>query len=433
MWARDCTAELDSLGWAVLGPSLLKGDYMADDLENDELVEEIEAAEAEPDAVEVEEIDPDQFYQRNAFRVVYQTNNFLLPQIADLISSRKVINIRPEYQRRLRWHDKQKSRLIESLLLNIPIPPVFFFESEAAEYEVMDGQQRLNAIKEFLNNEFALKGLTILWPLNGYSYSQLPPRISRNLKRAVISAITLLLESDVEEIKGKGITNSDVRRFIFDRLNTGGKPLNAQELRNAIFPGFFNEAIINITRNRTFTTVWNIPHYTEADPNDYYENPRRQRNRLYSTMADCEIVLRYLALSEPEHIRGAMRNILDDCMRRKRDLPKEAAAKVEERYIERLELANEMFDGAPFEIPRAEGEARRKSVALQDAVMVACDRLWEHREELKEVGPEIQEALDDLALDEDKGPILIGRANTSQAIKDRLNLVEGVFLAKLGR
>jgi hypothetical protein len=65
--------------------------------------------------------------------------------------------------------------------------------------------------------------------------------------------------------------------------------------------------------------------------------------------------------------------------------------------------------------------------------MVACDRLWEHREELKEVGPEIQEALDDLALDEDKGPILIGRANTSQAIKDRLNLVEGVFLAKLGR
>jgi hypothetical protein len=404
---------------------------MADDLENEDLVDEISAAEDEVDIQIEEEIDPDRFYQRNAFRVVYQTNNFLLPQIADLISGRKVINIRPEYQRRLRWSDKQKSRLIESLLLNIPIPPVFFFESEAAEYEVMDGQQRLNAIKEFLKNEFSLKGLTVLWPLNGYTYSELPPRISRGLKRAVVSAITLLLESDVDEVKGRGVTNSDVRRFIFDRLNTGGKPLNPQELRNAIFPGCFNEAVISITRNRVFTTIWGIPHYTEADPNDYYENPRRQRNRLYSTMADCEIVLRYFSLKDPAFIRGAMRNILDDCMRRNRSISKEEGKQLESEYISRLELANTIFEGAPFQIPRAEGEVRRKSVALQDAVMVACDRLWRYRERLKPLGAEIQDELDQLAIDEETGPILIGRANTAQAIKDRLDLVEKVFKSAL--
>lgn len=84
--------------------------------------------------------DPDEFLAQNAFRIVYQTNNFLLPQIRDMIERREAINLHPEYQRRLRWNPTQKSRLIESLLLNIPVPPVFFYESEAARYEVMDGQ-----------------------------------------------------------------------------------------------------------------------------------------------------------------------------------------------------------------------------------------------------------------------------------------------------
>lgn len=402
------------------------------DVSDDEiLADEIAQSEEESGDVVGDLIDPDKFYKDNAFRVVYQTNNFLLPQIADLISGRKVINIRPEYQRRLRWTDKQKSRLIESLLLNIPIPPVFFFESDAAEYEVMDGQQRLNTIKEFFNNEFILKGLNVLWPLNGYTFAQLPPRISRALRRPVISAITLLLESDVEEVHGKGISSSDIRRFIFDRLNTGGKPLNPQELRNAIFPGSFNESLIEITRDRLFTSVWNIPAYSESDPNDYYENPRRQKNRLYSTMADCEIVLRYFALRDPDYIRGSMRSILDDCMRRNMDMPENARRTMVSEYVQRLQLADSMFSGRPFEIPRALGEPRRKSVALQDAVMVACDRLWDRRESLRLAGDKAQELLDAAAIHEVSGPILIGQANTAQAIKDRLNIVETIFLSAI--
>jgi hypothetical protein len=402
---------------------------MSEDQDQD-VVEEIAAAESQIDEIVSAITDPDEFYRANAFRVVYQTNNFLLPQIADLISSRKVINIRPEYQRRLRWTDKQKSRLIESLLLNIPIPPVFFFESRAAEYEVMDGQQRLNAIKEFLNNEFVLRGLTVLWPLNGYKYSSLPPRVSRGLKRAVVSAITLLLESDVEEVTGRGITNSDVRRFIFDRLNTGGKPLNAQELRNAIYPSAFNDSIISITRNRTFTNIWGIPPYTESDPTDYYENPRRQKNRLYSTMADCEIVLRYFALRDEEYIRGSMRNILDECMRRNMSIQKDDAVNLESSYASRLELAYGIFDGKPFELPDLTGR-RRKSVALQDAVMVACDKMWKNRSKLLAAGKHIQRDIDLLAIDEDAGPILTGQANTALTIKQRLKMVQKVFRSNI--
>ena len=99
--------------------------------DDDEELEELQAETA---------IDPDDFFAKNAFRIVYQTNNFFLPQIRDLVDKGEIINIRPEYQRRLRWTTPQKSKLIESLLLNIPIPPVFLYESDAARYEVMDGQ-----------------------------------------------------------------------------------------------------------------------------------------------------------------------------------------------------------------------------------------------------------------------------------------------------
>ena len=71
----------------------------------------------------------------------------------------------------------QKSRLIESLLLNIPVPPVFFYESEAARYEVMDGQQRLNTINDFFSGAFALSGLKVLTPLNGLRYPKASPRV----------------------------------------------------------------------------------------------------------------------------------------------------------------------------------------------------------------------------------------------------------------
>ena len=69
--------------------------------------------------------DPDEFLAQHSFRVVYQTNNFFLPQIRDMIEKQEAINLRPEYQRRLRWTNTQKSKLVESLLLNIPVPPVF--------------------------------------------------------------------------------------------------------------------------------------------------------------------------------------------------------------------------------------------------------------------------------------------------------------------
>lgn len=98
----------------------------------------------------------------------------------------------PEYQRRHRWNIQRKSRLIESFLMNVPVPPVFLYECDLARYEVMDGKQRLTALKEFYEDKFALKGLEY-WPeLEGRTYSKLPGKVRDGIDRRYISSIFLV-------------------------------------------------------------------------------------------------------------------------------------------------------------------------------------------------------------------------------------------------
>jgi hypothetical protein len=217
----------------------------------------------------------------------------------------------------------------------------------------MDGQQRLNAVREFIAGDFALSRLPILTPLNGLRYSRSPPRIKRALDRATISAIVLLLESETAESTSGLLTLTDIRRIIFDRLNTGGTKLNAQEIRNALNPGVFNQILIDLTRFKLFTEVFDIPPYVEKSPSDYYENAERQKNRLYATMNDCQLVLRYFALKDDANIRGSMKSMLDRAMQVKIT---EAESKIwEKEYRDRFTFLYDLFDGRPFRLPRREG------------------------------------------------------------------------------
>ena len=324
----------------------------------------------EPEIAHVESgrIDPDEFFANNAFRIVYQTNNFFLPQIRDLIDKGEVLNLRPEYQRRLRWSAVQKSKLVESLLLNIPVPPIFLYESDSARYEVMDGQQRLNSVREFIAGDFPLSGLIALKPLNGLRYFRCPPRIKRALDRASLSAIVLLLESQPEKVAAR-LSLTDIRRFIFDRLNTGGTKLNPQEIRNALNPGPLNRVIIDLTRNALFTKVFDIPPYIETDPNDYYENPARKDNLLYSSMGDCQLVLRYFALKDSKNIRGSMKSMLDRAM--DADITEQQGENLRTEYTERFSFLNRLFEGHPLTIhqfsrhSQSFGNGRARSISLR--------------------------------------------------------------------
>jgi len=343
------------------------------------------------------------------------------------IEKGEVLNLRPEYQRRLRWSTPQKSRLVESLLLNIPIPPVFFYESNSARYEVIDGQQRLNAVQEFIDGGFALTGLQVLKPLNGLRYLRCPPRIKRALDRSTLSAIVLLLESEPVSNRIGNLSLTDIRRFIFDRLNTGGTRLNAQEIRNAIYPGYFNKALVELSRFKTFTDTFDIPSYTEADPNDYYENVERQKNNLYSSMSDCQLVLRYFTLKDDDNIRSSMKSMLDRAMEQRVTISENDAHILEEEFKQRFSFLYTLFDGKPFSLAHDDRGRNRVSAALYDASMVAMDRVWSKRDEIEKNKPAIKKRMAEVLSDQAQLTILTGQGNTAKAVRNRIDLMKTVL------
>jgi len=386
----------------------------SNDLLDDLIEEDSEASQSRPSRKTDAEVEA--AYQNISFRVIYQANNFFLPQIRDLINGKEVLNLRPEYQRRLRWSPKKKSLLIESLLLNIPVPPIFLFESELARYEVMDGQQRLNAIHDYLENNYPLTGLEHLDFLNGRRYKSLPPKLSRGLDRSSIGAIVLL-----QETKSDKSDPFVVRRHVFERLNTGGEKLNPQETRNSLYRGDFNNLIVRLARNDVFCRVFGIPGYTETDESEYYENPDRQKNTLYKRMNDCQLVLRFFALQDDVNIKGSMRSILDNCMRRN-DRPTQAQlADAASAFEGAVQICDELFDGSPFLLPADDKGNQRISVALFDALMVGTYRRSQYASKMRLKKVEICKLIDK-AIREDMS-LFTGKANTAQSIKDRIQKV----------
>jgi hypothetical protein len=232
-------------------------------------------------------------YARGEGRIVIETNREKLPGFVEQLRQPNYMDLRPFYQRRPRWSVKQQSLLIESFIMNIPVPPVFLYEKEYNSYEVMDGQQRITAIRDFYDNAFKLRGLAT-WPeLNGRSYRTLPEKIKAGVDRRSITSIVLLKESTESEEEA-----SMLRETVFERLNTGGVKLERQEIRNALYRGPFNDLLEELSQWDRFRDVWGIPRYTKGEVET---NPAVLENPLFQTMGDSKIILRFFALRHVEH------------------------------------------------------------------------------------------------------------------------------------
>lgn len=375
------------------------------------------AKKPKPTTTEIE-----QLYDSGQYRLTQERNDFLLPQIIDFVTQKKWLNLRPEYQRRLVWDRKKKSLFIESLLMNIPVPPVFLYETDLSRYEVMDGQQRLNAILEFYNNDLKLGGLETWSVLNGLTYQQCPPRIRSGLDRRRISANVLLAESATTKDQVNFI-----RRTVFERLNTGGQQLNAQELRNSLYSGDFNDLLIKLAGSRLFDEIWEIPpyedHYRE---NDGYISATLAKNGLFKRMTDCELVLRFFAFRRTGAIKGSSRAILDSCMEEYRDASQKELAELKKAFDEALQLAFDIFAEQTFRIPD-EKDVWKHSQPLFDAVMVALDNLGDKRAKLIANKGKIRKAIQDELKNLKTYEIVVGKPNTANAIKDRLSIIAGVL------
>jgi hypothetical protein len=361
-------------------------------------------------------------YEVARFGLTQERNDFLLPQIIDFVQTKKWVNLHPEYQRRLVWDQEKKSLLMESLLMNVPIPPVFLYEFDLSQYEVMDGQQRLNTIVEFYDNRFELKGLEEWHELNGKKYADLPPRLRQGLDRRRVSATVLLAETSAG-VEGR----RDLRRIVFERLNTGGLNLVPQELRNCLFDGPFNKLLIELAGDRTFDTIWEIPPYGD-NIRPGHVSPQLREHPLYRRMTDCEIVLRFFAFREKSHIKGSVKRMLDGCMERNISISEAEKAALRELFLSRLRLANAIFGAATFRMPDEAGIETRLSIPLYDSLMVALDRLYDHHDIFKRKAARIRKRFEQVTSEPVGREALVARrSNNARAIKERQKAVEDLL------
>ena len=117
-----------------------------------------------------------------------------ISDIVAMIEAGDVI-LDPEYQRNYVWDNKKASLLVESILLNVPIPVVYVSEEDDSRWSVVDGLQRLNSLRRFFKDEFKLRGLEVLTELNGLQYSTLNPRASRILRNGILRMVLIFKES----------------------------------------------------------------------------------------------------------------------------------------------------------------------------------------------------------------------------------------------
>jgi hypothetical protein len=176
-----------------------------------------------------DELDPDaqEPKSRKLFTQPYDLNvKTLLAQIDEGTLHLRPLSGKPKFQRRYVWPDQLASRLIESILLNVPIPPCYFAQNEDYELEVIDGQQRIYSIYRFCNNQFKLSGLEALKEMNGRRFFELDTKTQNRISNFTLRCIVVTNDSDEE-----------LRFDVFERLNTNTVPLNAQELRNCVYRG----------------------------------------------------------------------------------------------------------------------------------------------------------------------------------------------------
>ena len=326
------------------------------------------------------------------------------------------------------WDDSRRSLFIESLLLNVPIPPVFLYEKDLSRYEVMDGQQRLNSVVDFYENKFPLRDLEIWSDLNGLLYKQLPETLQRGLDRRRISATVLLVEPARENESSK----IDIRKLVFERLNTGGVHLRPQELRNCIYPGAFNDLVIDLSADRVFTDIWQIPpHKNRAYVHGKTASALRD-NQLYRRMEDCELVLRFFALRDRANIKGSVRSMLDRCMESGENASVNQISTQRDDFRTRLDLARKIFGGGVFRYQDDNGKSKL-SHTLYDGVMVALDRLWGERNSLLASKGRVVKAVESLLSRESAYEVIIGRPNTARAVRKRINLLAKTIAAASGK
>ena len=287
----------------------------------------------------------------------------------------------PKFQRKFVWSGPEKSRFVESLILGLPVPTIFLAkDADSGTLNIVDGQQRLKTLQGYLRGDFALTGKQIEEDLRGRYYSEdvakskrqkvLGEQDLRSLSDAIIRAIVVTPDPafDDEEL---GTEYNKAVIQIFKRLNTSGKPLQAQEVRACVMHGSLNESLNEMN-----------------DDDDW----RKLFGNIHSRLKDIEAILRFVALLENgEKYSSPMPRFLDEFMMDNRHMEKDDLQEIEH-----------LFGMATQCVVKCKGEGFFKRggtflLSRFDAIVVRLAELCRNGAELdpKKIEPQIDALLDD--------------------------------------
>lgn len=305
------------------------------------------------------------------------------PQDVDIISQPMIISniveqlqygeiiLDPDFQRYANlWDDQKQSRLIESLIIKIPLPTFYFDDCGDDKYIVVDGLQRLYTLKRFMAldkkdpDRLRLKGLEYLAEFEGRLFEELPPNIQRRIRSRNITAYVI-----------RPGTPDKVRTSIFTRINTGGLRLEAAEIKNSVYRGQAANLLKELAHTEEFVQV--TRH--KVDP---------------SRMLDCEFVNRFLSfyLLGTDKYQGNLEEFLNDVMIQLQTETQEILDKCRRDFLKAMKYAWELFGEHAFRKIKADGHYGAINKPLFDAVSVnlaklsvqECEILVQKKEQLNE-------------------------------------------------
>lgn len=366
----------------------------------EEILEDIEEIDNEPEPIDLEKK-----YEKAQKELVTQTVDFNVKNLADMVTN-KQIDTSPKYQRRLRWEDARSSKLIESLLMNVPIPPLFFAEEKYGKYAVIDGQQRLRALSAFFSNMLELEGLEVFSELNGKRFAELPNELQSILNmRPTLRCIIILRQSDPQ-----------IKFEVFERLNTGGVHLNPQEIRNSAYRGPLNDLIIDLSENSNFRSMLKIT------------NPKK--SKIVQQMRDCELILKFYSLKDSwVDFKGRLKDNLNQFMEDNQSASKEQLEKLENDFVDTLELVKAAFGDNTFRRydPATQSWGSQVLASIFDSQMIACYELDLHAKDLEDRQEEILEKFKSLFEDEEFLYAIGSGTNQKSKIIYRINKIKEII------
>lgn len=234
--------------------------------------------------------------------------------------------LHPPYQRNYVWDKQKASNLIESLLLNVPIPIVFTAEDGDKE-EVIDGQQRLTSIFSFVLGKlpdgkvFKLSPLKILTHLSGKTYAELDETYQKQINKRTIV---------INKIKSS--SNEDIKFEMFERLNTNITKLNAQELRNCMYRGSLNDRIKELAQYQPFQQLTTT------------QNDRMTNEELVLMFAT------FISKDYHQYKGGGIKRYLNEYMCKNRYAEKQELAELEKQFKKSVDLTKHVFGDTAFRI-----------------------------------------------------------------------------------